>query len=146
MLSPNAMNRVAVMRGGAVTTTANEQFALRLMASVARHMTLVMPIGNIDGLGGAHVIETGEAPPVTVAAGYVTLTGWPSVDTCVIEAGQVIVGASGVGVGLVVESPQAPAQRAAPSAAASVRVKVPIQAPRTTDRSPGDVCRISLIA
>ena len=86
-------------------------------------MTLVMPIGNVDGLGGAHVIETGEAPPVTVAAGYVTLTGWPSVDACVIEAGQVIVGASGVGVGLVVDSPQAPAQKAAPITAAIVRVK-----------------------
>ena len=67
------MNRVAVMRGGAVTTTANEQFALRLMASVARHMTLVMPIGNVDGLGGAHVIErrvSGPAQSVDEELGF----------------------------------------------------------------------------
>jgi len=80
MLSPNAMNRVALIRGGAVTTMANEQLSVRLRASVTLQMTVVDPIGKADALGGMHVIATGAAPPITVAAGYVTLTAWPSVD------------------------------------------------------------------
>src|SRR5206468_7039584 len=55
MLSPNAMNRVALIRGGAVTTMANEQLSVRFSASVTLQVTLVDPIGKIEGLGGVHV-------------------------------------------------------------------------------------------
>src|SRR5437773_2792974 len=101
MLSPNATNRVAVIRGGAVTTTANEHVAVRLSASTALQVTFVGPIGRIAGLDRLHVIATGAAPPITTGAGYVTLTACPSRDGWVWDAGQLIVGASGVGVGFV---------------------------------------------
>jgi len=151
MLSPNAMKRVAPIRGGAVTTTGNEQLAVRLSESVAEQTTLVVPIGNVEGLGGVHVMETGEAPPATVAAGYVTRTGKPSLDGSVKAAGQMIVGRSGegVGVGVLVDSPHPAVHSATTPNAAPARITTTFtassQAPRTTDRSLGEVCRISRI-
>jgi len=122
MLSPNATNRVALIRGGAVTITANEQASLRLSASTALQVTLVDPIGNVDGLVGLQVIATGAAPPITAGAGYVTLTACPSRDGCVWDAGQVILGASGVGVGFVVDPSHAAAH--SPAINAPVRKRI----------------------
>jgi hypothetical protein len=122
MLSPNATNRVAPIRGGAVTITANEQASVRLSASVALQTTLVDPIGNVDGLVGLHLIATGAAPPITAGAGYVTLTACPSRDACVWDAGQVIFGASGVGVGFVDDPAQAAAHSPATNAPLRKRI------------------------
>jgi hypothetical protein len=40
---------------------------------VAVHVTVVLPIGNVDPLAGAHVTVTGAFPPLTVGDAYVTL-------------------------------------------------------------------------
>jgi hypothetical protein len=69
MLSPNARNRVAISVGGRVTETVKPQDALRLCASLAVHVTPVIPRENVDPLPGVHVEVTGAAPPVTVGAG-----------------------------------------------------------------------------
>jgi len=45
------------------------------------------------------VVVTGDAPPVTVAGGYVTACPLPGTPRTVMLAGQAIVGAPGCGVG-----------------------------------------------
>ena len=59
------------------------------------HATAVVPTLNEVPDAGVHVVVTGEAPPVTVAAGYVT--GWPLPGTprVVMFAGHVMTGAGG---------------------------------------------------
>ena len=52
MLSPNAMNFVALNRGGAITVTVNGQLSVTLLRSVAVHVTLVVPIANMESLDG----------------------------------------------------------------------------------------------
>ena len=88
----------------------------------ALQVTLVDPIGNVEGLVGLQVIATGAAPPITAGAGYVTLTACPSRDGCVWDAGQVIFGASGVGVGFVVDRSHAAAHSAAINAPVRNRI------------------------
>jgi hypothetical protein len=144
MLSPNATNRVALIRGGAVTITANEQASLRLSASTALQVTLVDPIGNVEGLAGLQVIATGAAPPITAGAGYATLTACPSRDGCVWDAGQAIFGASGVGVGFVVDPPHAAAHSPAVNAPVRKRMIAALKTdprgnPRPSTRTSGPV-------
>jgi hypothetical protein len=66
MLSPNARNRVTAIFGGASTVTANVQLLVRCPASVEAQETVVVPIANVDGLGGTQLVVTGTVPPVTV--------------------------------------------------------------------------------
>ncbi len=71
MLSPNARNLVTLRRGGGgtnTTTTANEQLAVRRTESVAVHVTVVVPTGKLEPLDGAHVVDTGGVPSVTLGA------------------------------------------------------------------------------
>jgi hypothetical protein len=69
MLSPNAMNLVAVSSGWRVTLTAKLQAAVRWSASRAVQVTVVDPTANDDPLAGEHEEVTGAVPPVTVGAG-----------------------------------------------------------------------------
>ena len=72
MLSPNAMNLVAEMRGaggsGIVTVTVNRHASVRCLASLAVHSRLVAPTGKRAPLAGKHPLVTGGAPPMTVGA------------------------------------------------------------------------------
>jgi hypothetical protein len=74
MLSPNARNRSAVRRGGASTCTLKLQEAVRRRASVAVHVTLVAPSGNVDPLAGAQAVVTGASPFAVTGAGKDTAT------------------------------------------------------------------------
>ena len=70
MLSPNATNRVALIRGGAVTVSGNVHDAVRWRASVATHRTIEMPTGNIPPLawraGDRHRRRSGGASRLAV--------------------------------------------------------------------------------
>src|SRR5437667_12873178 len=70
MLSPNATNLVAEIRGGGgggcVTVTVKRHEAVRCLASVAVQSKLVAPTGNDDPLAGKHPMVTGVAPPAVV--------------------------------------------------------------------------------
>src|SRR5262245_38114075 len=77
MLSPNARNDVTVIFGGCWITTLNEQAFVRWRASVAVHVTVVDPTGNVEPLGGAHATATGGAPPFAIAVPYDTVMGCP---------------------------------------------------------------------
>ena len=93
-LSPNARYFVTLTIIG-VNVTVNEHCAWRDAASAAVQDTAVVPTLNELPEAGVHVVVTGEAPPLTVAGGYVT--GWPLPETprVVMLAGQVIDGAGG---------------------------------------------------
>jgi hypothetical protein len=52
MLSPNAMNVVALSLGGAITVTVNGQLTATFFKSVAVHVTSVVPILNTESLAG----------------------------------------------------------------------------------------------
>jgi hypothetical protein len=52
MLSPNAMNLVALSLGGAITVTVNGQLTATFFKSVAVHVTSVVPILNTESLAG----------------------------------------------------------------------------------------------
>jgi hypothetical protein len=68
MLSPNARNRVADSRGGVVTVTANVHDEARARESVTVHVTVLVPIGNFDPLGGVQVGPvSGGVPSVAIA-------------------------------------------------------------------------------
>ena len=69
MLSPKATKRVTVSRGGMFTVTPNWQDAVRCRESVAVHVTLVAPIGNVVPLAGAQFTVTGGAPEAPIASG-----------------------------------------------------------------------------
>jgi hypothetical protein len=75
MLSPNATNRVAEIRGGSVTVTLKLHDASRWRASVAVHMTVVEPLMKVAPLAGVQAVVTGWAPPTTIGAAYVTASG-----------------------------------------------------------------------
>src|SRR2546423_14060242 len=83
-LSPKAANVVAVemSRGGATRVTENEHVPLTAFESTPVHVTVVEPTGNVDSLGGTHVICTGGVPPVDVGVPYRTATGSPVDDGC----------------------------------------------------------------
>jgi hypothetical protein len=42
--------------------------AVTFLESTPVHVTVVCPTGNIESLGGVHVIRTGGVPPVAVVA------------------------------------------------------------------------------
>ena len=60
MLSPNAMNLTALNLAGAVTDTSNEHDAVRLVASVAVHATVVVPMLKELPDPGVQATETGS--------------------------------------------------------------------------------------
>ena len=99
MLSPNARNVVTVRTGGATTVTENVQESNRCSVSVAVQRTVVRPMANIDPETGSHVVVTGGLPLTAVAIPYTTGIAAPVVDCTVCDAGQVIFGGSGSGVG-----------------------------------------------
>jgi hypothetical protein len=60
------MYLVNCTRGGTLTFTENPHVAVRLWASVAVQVTLVLPGANDDPDGGAQATVTGVDPPVAV--------------------------------------------------------------------------------
>ena len=93
------------MRGGDVIVTVNVHVSVRCFASVAVHVTVVVPTGKLEPLAGAHAVVTGGAPNDVVAGRYSAGTGWPSGEGRLTGAGHEIFGGSGttggggVGVG-----------------------------------------------
>jgi hypothetical protein len=69
MLSPNAMKFVRVSSGGGETVSGNAQLAEAAAASVAVHVTGVVPTGKTCPEPGVHVVVTWGCPPVTAASG-----------------------------------------------------------------------------
>jgi hypothetical protein len=90
MLSPNDTNRVWVRRGGDVIRTLNRQTEDFRRLSCAVQVTCVVPIGNLDPLGGVHSTRTGAMPPATEGKN-VTTADMPSTDSTCLVSGQVIV-------------------------------------------------------
>jgi len=91
MLSPNPMNFVTVSRGGAVTVTCRVQDAVRLWASVAVHVTVVVPTGNVDPLAGTQRVVSG-ASPSAAGMSYDTGNGVPAGEETVTESRHAICG------------------------------------------------------
>jgi len=75
MLSPNARNLSSAIFGGAFSITVNVHELVMLFASVATHVTVVVPMLNIESLAGVHVSWIGGVPPVVDAAPYRTAVG-----------------------------------------------------------------------
>jgi len=71
MLSPNA-TMLATPMVCDFTATDVWHTALRLIASVAVQLTVVVPMGNVDPDAGVHATDTGGVPPVGVGAANVT--------------------------------------------------------------------------
>jgi hypothetical protein len=103
------MNLTALSFAGAVTDTSNEHEAVRLVASVAVHATVVVPMSKALPDPGAHATETGGDPFCVVGMTKVTSAECPFVDDAVRFPGHEMVGASGVGVGWLGEPPHATA-------------------------------------
>lgn len=72
---------------------------MRWRVSVAVHVTVVVPIGNVLPLTGVQAVVTGDAPLMTDGVPYTSEIGKPVGEICVMAAGQVIVGGSGTGGG-----------------------------------------------
>jgi len=110
MLSPNATNLVRLIFGGAVTVTVNVHDAVRCRASVARHVIVELPTGNIPPLAGVQLTATGGTPEVPVACPYTTGMASPRGDATTTDCGHAIAtsagGGGGGGSGLVVLPPQ----------------------------------------
>ncbi len=93
------------MRGGGVTVTVNAHESVRCLASVAVHVTVVVPTGKVEPLAGVHSVVTGGAPNDVVVAPYTAGTGCPFGEGTLTGAGHEIFGGSGttggggVGVG-----------------------------------------------
>jgi hypothetical protein len=66
MLSPNATKRVSEIGARASTVTVSVQLLVRCFASVAVHVTVVVPMGKVAPLSGVHVMFTGRVPPASV--------------------------------------------------------------------------------
>jgi hypothetical protein len=92
MLSPKATKRVTLRCGGPTTVIENEHELVRLIWSVAVHVTAVTPTGNTDPLAGAQATVVGGKPASTVAGGYVTGTGCALGDDRVTGAGHTALG------------------------------------------------------
>jgi hypothetical protein len=89
MLSPKA-TIVIVATVCAVTTTLAEQTAVRPMASVAWHATVVEPNGKVEPEAGRHETVTGGVPPESVGGANVTRSVVvPSGASAVVTPGQV---------------------------------------------------------
>ena len=69
MLSPKAMNRVALMRGTLVTVTWKPHDAVCFFVSCALHVTLAVPTLNRLPEAGVQVVDSTPSPPVTVGFG-----------------------------------------------------------------------------
>lgn len=79
-------------------------------ASVAVHVTGVVPAGNVVPLAGVHVAVIGFVPPVATGVPYVTVTGTPPGEGLSTLAGQLRVSRAGLGPGVTGELPQAEAR------------------------------------
>jgi hypothetical protein len=62
MLSPNAMIRVRLSRGGAATVTEKVHEPVRFKESVATHWACVTPTGNVVPEGGVQTTDTAPWP------------------------------------------------------------------------------------
>jgi hypothetical protein len=121
MLSPNAVNLVALSVGACVgvTVTPKEHAAVCCRASRAEQVTTVGPTGKSDPLDGVQLIATFPSPPVTVGAPKVIGTAWPSGDCPVSDPGQPIARRPDGPVG---PSPHAAAIRLAARASAVIEI------------------------
>ena len=90
MLSPKAMNLVALSVPTRVTVTFKLQEAVCCLASRAVHTTLFEPTGKFDPLGGVQLTVSGAEPPVAVGLPKSTATGLPLSDSTLFAAGQLI--------------------------------------------------------
>ena len=84
-----------LIRGGGVTVTVKEHESVRCLASVAVHVTVVVPTGKLEPLAGVHSVVTGGAPNDAVAEPYTAGTGWPFGEGMLTGAGHEIFGGSG---------------------------------------------------
>jgi hypothetical protein len=125
MLSPKAMNRVALRCGARVTATVNVHVVGRPPLSRAVHVTVVDPTGKDEFDAGLQLVVTGCTPPFVVGSGNGTATGPPSGDAVVTLSGHVIAGPGGGGP--VGEPPQA--TRAIEMATRDARVAARAAAP-----------------
>jgi hypothetical protein len=109
--------------------------AVRCRASVASHVTVDLPTGNISPLAGVHVTVTGGAPEFPVGWPYTATVGSPRRDVRVTGAGQETSTASGSGGGGGgCDGAFGPAQCTA-AIAASVRSRIGVRAiTRQTDK------------
>ena len=82
-----------LMVGGPTTVTRNDLLVVWPSESVALHVTVVVPIGNVAPLGGVQVAGREPAKPVAVAANVTTAPAGPVAAT-VMSAGTVTVGGS----------------------------------------------------
>ena len=110
MLSPKARNFVSAIFGDGVSVIWNEHDAVRFIASVAVHSTVVTPTGKLLPLVCVHDTETGVAPAST--RGAPKMIGPPASDVAVsptlgghaIDGGSATIGGGsgggGVGVGV----------------------------------------------
>ncbi|HEY6356976.1 MAG TPA: hypothetical protein VIX35_01955, partial [Vicinamibacterales bacterium] len=89
MLSPKATIVIAAIVC-ALTTTLAVQTAVRPMASLAWHVTVVEPSGKVEPEAGRHDTVTGGVPPVSAGAANVTRSvAVPSGASAVVTPGQV---------------------------------------------------------
>src|SRR5437016_4855004 len=98
MLSPKAEKYVTLMWPGAVTVTVNAQDDVVAFASVAVHVTVVVPAGKRLSLAGAQDTGAGGTPPEANALAYRIEIGAPVCEAVVTGAGHVTLNAGAGGV------------------------------------------------
>src|SRR4051812_19537238 len=86
-LSPKVSNFVTGTSDRPLTATLNEQAAWRDCASVAVQLTVLVPRGKDVPDTWVQDVLTGEVPPVTVGAVYVTACELPVMPLTVTSAG-----------------------------------------------------------
>src|SRR5438094_590085 len=99
MLSPNAMNVVFNSWGIGVTTTEKLQPALCARASVASHVTLVIPFANAVPDAGVQTTVTGGNPRIATGTSNDTVGCCPLCAVTDTSDGQFTIGSSMAGVG-----------------------------------------------
>jgi hypothetical protein len=90
MLSPNARNFVTSSRGGAETLTLKLQEAF-CPPTLALHVTVVEPTGNVEPLAGVQALVR-PGPPAATTGGYDTGIGPPFGEMMLIEDGHIMAG------------------------------------------------------
>src|SRR5579864_878469 len=131
MLSPKATIVIAAMVC-AFTTTLAWQTAVRAMASVAWHVTGVVPKGKMEPEAGRHETVTGGVPPVRVGGANVTRSVVvPSGAVAVVTPGQVRDGGTTTGGGVPLVGLEHPATTAV--------------APASPQRTPRSAWRITTL-
>src|SRR4051812_49283487 len=96
------MNLVLEILGMSATSTVKLQLALRASASVASHVTVVVPTGNCAPESGVQLTLTGGCPSAAEGMSKLIVGVPPTRASAVMSAGQLIVGGlgtAGVGTG-----------------------------------------------